>query len=235
MEQYYKQDEVLTILGVKPPELANLISQGKLRELTIYGEPVYPQGDIEALVIEDQVPPSRLEFRELTAQLQQVQNQLELLQMSMGITGRPRERTSEELNLLLRETTTLLGYKEWTPRTLVDVTTELSSLTETDMRFYLRNRGSRSFLPFVTCLTRMLQYVEAHEDYPGRGFDILAQKIESARQRLTGLVYRVSADNPDLLGNDLRANVRRVLKLYAPLDSHISSYVARYLESTPKF
>jgi len=110
---------------------------------------------------------------------------------------------------------------------MLEVAELMYSLREEDIELLYKHKGERAWEPLFDLVRRMIYYLEAQEDYPGRGLDILRERLVQAQERLYGLITASSKVETPLMGMHAKHILASVHVEPAALDCFIARYIVR--------
>jgi len=233
MEQFYKRAEAAAILNVSTHTITNYIKDGKLRSIK-RGNTVYiPHDDVFYLYENKDAPliVSRNEFNEVKKFIFSLQNEVNILKLSLGFGAKKKPRTDDELALLYYSVMTSLSKNSWATSKIYEFADTLISIREEDINRLITVRGPNGWICMIDLVDRMLSFISSNENYPLNGLDTLECRLIASRNRMCGLIHvalNKETPIPKQQAERLRSEVE---PKYKTIDDFVSFYLKNRITS----
>lgn len=240
MSQFYERKDAARILGVSIATLQRMEKRGLLRatQSTTGRRKVYiPKEDVEKQLLN-----SHTEFAERDApevpdigaiysRLIAAEETIGVLARTLGlkVTGDPRSQA--ELLLFYNEVLDLLQMQEWSTQTISTVTDRIFLFTEGEATELVRVKGFSGLNPFIEIGKRMVEALEKREDWPTKSLELLRNQMNTALEKLYGLLYAASQVYATLDPKAARRAMSQIKTETSDLDRFIAAFLIRNYRS----
>jgi hypothetical protein len=232
MEGFYTKDEAANMLGVSVRQINNYLFEKRLGKVRKGRRVWIPIKDVQ-LLYEDDIrsqPPSPADLHALMDRMNALEANMDVLKMGIGFGAKIKLRSEGELLQMREGFLNDLIHKRWNRKRISEVADELQRIREEEVGLLYRAVGNAAWMPLVDLVTRMVNYVERHPDFPDRGLDVLLTRLIRSRDRFYGMVYASTKVDTGLP----RAVAKRVhTSMEMPPDA-VETHIMAFIDGLPE-